>query len=153
MNVSGRSAEVTDEMSDDKQHVDAKQVDTYFEKKPAENKPHKILIGQNAFSTFDDATVEDVEEGAVVSFEFVTNGRYNNIVDGSLEIVEDSDGDSGGADQRDAGVAGPSPTDARIRRQVALKAAVEHHKDGPAAPEDVTATASTFDDWLQGGGA
>lgn len=140
-------------MSDDTQHVDAKQVDTYFAKKSAENKPHKILIGQNAFSTFDDATMEGVEEGAVVSFEFVTNGRYNNIVDESLEIVEDADDASGGEDPRDAGETGGPSTDARIRKQVALKAAVEHHKGGAASPEDVTATAATFDDWLQEGGA
>jgi len=127
-------------MSTETQPVEKRRVDTYFAKKPQENKPHKIIIGQEAYSTFDDATMDGVREGAVVSFEYVTNGQYNNIVDGSLEVV---------ADETDGCGSVETPTDARIRRQVALKAAVEHHKQEAVNPADVTATAETFNDWLR----
>jgi hypothetical protein len=127
-------------MDNDTQPVEKQRVDTYFEKQPADNKPHKIIIGNDAYTTFDDATVDGVAEGDVVSFEYVVNGRFNNIVDGSLEIIEAG---------RDDGGPVATPTGIQIRRQVALKAAVEFHKQEPVNPEEVTTTAATFNEWLQ----
>ena len=126
-------------------------VDTYFEKKPEENKPHKLIIGQNAFSTFDDETVADVEDGVEVAFEFVTNGQYNNIVDGSLTVKDDDPAPEPDTETDGATAAGgASPTDVRIRRQVALKAAAENEPDG-APVKRVLDRADAYNDWLKGG--
>lgn len=133
-------------MSSDEKDVQEREVDRYFPRDREANKPHKILIGNNVFSSFDDETMEDVEEGAVVSFDFETNGEFNNITKGSLVVHDDVEQDDSGDD---AAAVPESPDAARIRQQVALKSAVEHHKHRDAAPEDVTATADTFNEWLK----
>jgi len=106
-------------MSSDERDVQRRTVDRYVPRDREVNKPHKIFIGDNAFSSFHDATMDGVEEGAVVSFDFEA--------------------------------APAPPRDVRIRRQVALKAAVEHHKQETAEPEDVTETSDVFNEWLKGG--
>lgn len=124
-------------------------VDVY---KPADgNSPTKLKIGETWYSTFDDLPVT-VEEGDEVSFPYNTvekNGNtYHNIVADELEKVN-TDPSSSRNSSGDAGMPDESPKDRRIRRQVALKAAVELEKaTDEATVETVKAAADEFADWL-----
>lgn len=122
-------------------------VTAFFESEGA-NKPHKVYIrGEDgAFSTFDDATVEAVEDGIEVAFTAEKNGEYWNITDGSVEVVDTDpdvqEGASGASIRNSEGIQSgdgevfESPRARSIRCNVALKQARELCQ--PMLTEDVS---------------
>jgi len=132
--------------------------------------PHNVYIEGEKFSTFDDETADPIEEGIEVTFRTEKNGRYWNIKDGTVAVVDtdpdyEPDRDAGsrgsirnseGVNKNGGGDGQPfeSPRDRSIRCNVALKQARELCQ--PLMAEDmsedrfheveelVAATAETF---------
>lgn len=114
---------------------------TAFYPSEGDNDPHNVYVNNNRFSTFDDDTVAEIEEGIQVEFEAEQNGDYWNIVGGSVEVVES------GEESPTGEIEPMSLNDARVSSQSVLRSAVLHHQHREdSTAEDVVETAKTFAD-------
>lgn len=133
-------------MSDDQWGEEVVGTVTAFFPSNDENKPHGVRVDGDRYTTFNDADVEEIEEGIAVRFRYEQNGEHRNIVEDSVEIIEDN------ADEPevygDTAEAEPfSMNDARIGAQSALRSAVLHHQHREdSTDEDVVETAQKFAD-------
>lgn len=118
---------------------------TAFYPSEGEDDPNNVYVDSEdgRFSTFHDETVEELEEGAHVEFEAEQNNGHWNIVDGSVEFLDEEPevyGDTNGTDPF-------SQTDARIASQSILRSAVLHHQHREDSTDsDVVETAERFAD-------
>ena len=96
------------------------------------------------FSTFHDETVAEIEKGVRVRFEAKRNGQHWNIVDDSVDILEDEESEVyGGMDE-------PmlfGLDDARISSQSLVRSSVMFHQDRDGSTvEEVEKTAHELAD-------
>ncbi|WP_226006044.1 hypothetical protein [Natrinema salinisoli] len=132
-------------MSDDQEGTEASGSVTDLYRSSSENKPHGVHVDGTRYTTFNDEDVEEIGEGVTIQFRYVENGDHRNIVPGSVEIVEESNGPETYGDT--AGEEPFSMNDARIGAQSALRSAVLHHQHREdSTDEDVIATAQKFAD-------
>lgn len=118
---------------------------TGFYPSEGEKDPHNVYVEGDRYSTFDDATVADIAEGATVRFHAEQNNGHWNIVDGSVEVLDSAPADAAGHGGRDADGVGLSPTDAPIMAQSLIRSAVLFHQNrAESTAEDVAATAERF---------
>lgn len=133
-------------MSDDRETKEVAGAVTAFYPSEGENDPYNIYVDteDGKFSTFNGETVEVIEEGVQVEFEAVQNNGHWNIVDGTVEIIEDDDSEVYGETAVDVAMA---PTDARIASQSLIRSAVLFHQNREDnTDEDVADTAERFAD-------
>lgn len=134
-------------MSGDQETKSVEGAVTAFYPSEGENDPYNVYVDteDGKFSTFNGETVEDIEEGVRVRFEAEQNNGHWNIVDGSVEIIEqDEEPEVYGDTEPDTTM---SPTDARIGSQSVLRSAVLHHQHREdSTDEDVVETAKRFAD-------
>ena len=118
---------------------------TAFYPSESEQDPHNVYIAGDRYSTFDDATVADIAEGVAVRFRAERNGDFWNIVESTVEVLDDAPADADVYGGTDSGDAGFSPTDARITAQSLIRSAVLHHQHrDESTAEDVAVTAERF---------
>lgn len=120
---------------------------TAFYPSEGENDPYNLYVNteDGKFSTFNGDTVGDIEEDIHVRFEAEQNNGHWNIVDDSVEIVENADEpEVYGSTDSDVPM---SPSDARIVSQSVLRSAVLFHQGREdSTDEDVKETAEEFAD-------
>jgi len=118
---------------------------TAFYPSEGEQDPHNVYIAGDRYSTFDDATVADIAEGVTVRFRAEQNGDFWNIVEGTVEVLDDAPADADMTGNTASDGSGFSPTDARIMAQSLIRSAVlfHQHRDD-STHEDVATTAERF---------
>lgn len=127
-------------MSDDQEGTEASGVVTDHYRSSSENKPHGVHVDGTRYTTFNDKDVEGIEEGVTIQFRYVENGDHRNIVNDSVEIIEqDEEPKVYGSTDHDVV---ESPRDRSIRNNVALKQARELCQ--PLIHEDISE--SRFDE-------
>ena len=131
-------------MSDEQETKTVKGTVTAFYPSEGENNPYNVYVDSEdgKFSTFNGEAVSEIKEGARVQFEVVENNGHWNIVDDSVEILEDEKPEVFG----DTDEVEPfAPTDARITSQSVLRSAVLHHQHREESTDgDVARTAERF---------